>query len=218
MTSVYFYQAIYHGLTTLITNAHCTMTIFLCLVTNTKKNTLYLAIVRSHLCYCSQVWRPRLIKDIVTRQQVQRSATKYILDDYVTDYKSKLSSHQILPLTFWIDLLDILFLVKCLKDEKDSIGILKFISFVDSITRSSTSKRLKYNLCRTPTARNFYFSHVVHLWKSIAWIDLDQSFPTIRCKLLAHMWVNFHNFFNVSNPCSLIYFCPCSMCFNSPRP
>ena len=46
------------------------------------KKQLYLTVVHSHFCYCSQVWRPRLIKDIVTLEQVQSRATKYILHNY----------------------------------------------------------------------------------------------------------------------------------------
>ena len=51
---------------------------------------LYLSLVKSHLTYCSQLWRPKLIKDMKSLEKVQRRATKYILNDYVSDYKARL--------------------------------------------------------------------------------------------------------------------------------
>ena len=49
---------------------------------------LYTSIVRSQLTYCSQLMRPHLIKDIQILKRVQRRATKYILNDYVSTYIS----------------------------------------------------------------------------------------------------------------------------------
>ena len=62
------------------------------------KKLLYLSLVRSHLTYCSQLWRPSLIKDIVCLERIQRRATKFILNDYSMDYKSRLTSLGLLPL------------------------------------------------------------------------------------------------------------------------
>uniref|UniRef100_A0A1X7T6X9 Reverse transcriptase domain-containing protein n=2 Tax=Amphimedon queenslandica TaxID=400682 RepID=A0A1X7T6X9_AMPQE len=62
------------------------------------KKLLFLSLVIPKLTYCSPIWRPNLIKDITTLERVQRRATKYILNDYSSDYKSRLISLQILPL------------------------------------------------------------------------------------------------------------------------
>ena len=63
----------------------------------TTKRQLYLSLIRSRLTYCSPVWRPYLLKDINLLQKVQRRATKFIFDDYTSEYRSRLSSLRILP-------------------------------------------------------------------------------------------------------------------------
>ena len=62
-----------------------------------NKRTLCLLLVHSRLMYCSPVWRPQFIKDIKVIERVQRQATKFILDDYRSDYKSRLTSLNMLP-------------------------------------------------------------------------------------------------------------------------
>ena len=57
--------------------------------TYTKKQ-LYLSLVRSQLMYCSQLLLPNLIKDISCLERVQCRATKYILNDFSSDYKIRL--------------------------------------------------------------------------------------------------------------------------------
>ena len=61
------------------------------------KKRMYMALVRSHLCYGSQLWRPHLLKDVKNLERVQRRATKFILQDFSSDYKSRLISLGLLP-------------------------------------------------------------------------------------------------------------------------
>ena len=46
------------------------------------RKSIYISLVRSKLSYCSQLWRPHLVKDILCLESVQRRATRYILNDY----------------------------------------------------------------------------------------------------------------------------------------
>ena len=92
------------------------------------RKCLYFTLVHSRLTYCFQVWRPRLIKDIVFLERVQRHATKYILNDYYTDYGTRLISLHLLPLVYWLELQDLMFLIKCFKDPTDESDISNHVS------------------------------------------------------------------------------------------
>ena len=70
------------------------------LASTSLKRQLYLSLVRSHLTYCSQLWRPRLIKDIINLERIQKRATKYLLSNNQIDYKSRSTSLHLLPLSY----------------------------------------------------------------------------------------------------------------------
>ena len=82
---------------------------------NSKKQ-LYISLIRSQFMYCSILWKPYLIKHIQQIERIQRRATKYILNDYTSDYKSRLLKLHILPLMYTLDLNDIMFFIKNLKE------------------------------------------------------------------------------------------------------
>ena len=67
-----------------------------------SKKTLYLSLVRSQLIYCSPLWHPYLICDISSLERIQRRATKFILNDNVSDYKTHLVKLNILPLMYYV--------------------------------------------------------------------------------------------------------------------
>ena len=152
---------------------------------------LYLSLVRSQLCYCSPIWRPRLLKDVICLEQIQRRATKYILNDYSSDYKSRLRSLHLLPFMHWLEFLDIMFLVKCIKAPPDNFDIFSYVSFVNTCTRASTSMKLKHNYCRLSTTRHFYFNRIVLLWNHIPSFDFALSFSAIRRHVLNFFWNHF---------------------------
>ena len=74
------------------------------------KKVLYLTLVRSRVTYCSPIWRPQLLKDVPVLEKMQRRATKYILNDFSSNYKNRLVTLQILPLMMVFEMMDILFL------------------------------------------------------------------------------------------------------------
>ena len=56
------------------------------------KRTVYISIIRPQILYGSQIWRPHLIKDITKIENIQRRASIFILNDFLSDYKSRLTS------------------------------------------------------------------------------------------------------------------------------
>ena len=108
------------------------------------KKKLYIIFVRSHLLYCSQLWNPCLLKDIINIERIQRRSIKYILNDYTSDYKSRLLKLKLLPLMYLLDLSDVLFFIKSIKLPYDNFNILHFVSFSSSNTRSSSHNKLNH--------------------------------------------------------------------------
>ena len=51
---------------------------------------LYKSLVRPHLEYCIQAWRPHLVKDIMLLEQVQRRATRMIEECKGKSYEERL--------------------------------------------------------------------------------------------------------------------------------
>ena len=131
----------------------------------TTKTKLYTALVRSQLTYCSVIWHPYLAQDINKIKLIQCRATKFIMNDYISDYKTRLLYLNLLPLMFIFEINDIC-LVKSLKFPSESFNINNYVSFsVGSATRSSGVKVI-HNSSSMNKQRNHYFIKICRLWNS----------------------------------------------------
>jgi len=93
------------------------------------KKQLYISLIRPQLMYYSQIWRPQQIKDIHTLERVQRRATKFILNDYTSSYKSRFQQLNLLPLMYTYELNNVMFLIKSLNMPTGNFDIRKHIFF-----------------------------------------------------------------------------------------
>ena len=144
------------------------------------KKLLHLTCVRPQLMYCLPIWRPRLIKDILLLERVQCKSTKYMLNDYQSDYKTRLTSLHLLPLMYTYELYDILFLVQNLQNLDLSFPVMKYVSFSTSSTRSGAHSKLTYWSSHTNLYQHSFFCRMVRLWNTVPPIDLSLSLSTIK--------------------------------------
>ncbi len=107
------------------------------------------------LLYCSPVWRPQRIKDIRDIASVQRRATKFILADYSSDYKLRLTRLNLLPLMMELEVNDIMFFVTNLKDPSQSLNVKDYVQFCSAGTRASTFLKLKQQMFKLKCVKRF---------------------------------------------------------------
>ena len=64
-------------------------------------------------------------------ERVQRRASKFLLNDYSSDYKSRMISLNLLPLSMVMELNDILFFLKSLRSPTSAFDILDYVRHVN---------------------------------------------------------------------------------------
>ena len=133
--------------------------------------------------YCSQLWRSNLIKDIHSLERVQRRATKYILNDYSSDYKSCLMNLKLLPLMYIYEINDICFFIKSYQSPSSHFNIYDYVTFSHYSTRFTKYSKLLHINSSPNTSRHFYFCWLPRLWNALPYIDLNLLLPTIKNKL-----------------------------------
>ena len=160
------------------------------------------------------MWRPHLLKDISKIEQLQRRATKYILQDFSSDCKTRLTKLNLLPLMYIFEISDIIFFVNSLKHPTPSFNINLYISFSHSTTRSNLVK-LHHNISFTNKERHFYFNRICRLWNSLPIIDISLPIETIKRRIKSFLWNHFITNFNSTDPHKYHYLCPCGNCVSN---
>ena len=105
--------------------------------------------------------------DIKLIEQIQRRATKFILNDFHSDYYNHLVKLQFLPIMYMFELYDMMFLVKSLKNPSPCFRITDYISFSHSSTRSSSTNKLQHIHSCNNYIKNFYFNRLPRIWNSL---------------------------------------------------
>ena len=130
--------------------------------------------------------------DLQLIEGVQRKATKYILNDYVSHYKSCLTTLKLLPLSYVKASQDICFYYKCLHGYFN-IEINHSTSTYD-LTRTHKNRdstQLSPTAFRTETAANFYSYRIIKLWNNLpdhicSTTCSDKDIKSLKTKLFLH--------------------------------
>ena len=133
------------------------------------RKMLYLTLVRSQLAYGSQVWAPQTVNNILTLECIQRRATKFMQSlPYHTDvsYKERLKIVDFLPITYWHEYLDLVYLFKCFISNSDpNISIKAPVRQ----TRSNTNNGILLNVakCRTVSYQTSFYIRSAKVWNNL---------------------------------------------------
>ena len=144
---------------------------------------LYLSLVRSHLSFGSEIWAPQgPSADLLRLEEIQRRATKFILQDYESSYVDRLKKLDFIPISYWHEIKDIVFLHKC-KSGIYELDINQFITQSLQPSTRSSSGDLRPNLCKTSLFRNSYFNRIV-------FCTYGTIYPQISNHLLQSLYSN----------------------------
>ena len=162
------------------------------------------------LTYCSQSWLPNnsCLRDM---ERVQKIATKWFYGSHI-EYRERLLKCNLLPVSMYFELHDILYLDSLLKGKYD-IDINKFISktSVES-TRQSSRSELVVTRTRTQKAdENFFIrSSILHNIMSRALARMSLKFN--KSNLTYLYWNYFTTRYSETNPCTWRIICKCNHC------
>ena len=97
------------------------------------------SLVRSHVCFSSQVWAPQsTVNTLFFVEGMQRRASRFIVGKGSDlSYRDRLIKLRLLPLNYWLEYLDLVFFYKCLNNMVDfTFEFDHYFSFVQGRTRS----------------------------------------------------------------------------------
>jgi hypothetical protein len=180
----------------------------------TPRRSLYLALVRSHFGYGSQIWAPQAIDLINMLERTQRRATKFILNlSFSTDvdYRTRLISLHLLPVSYWHEYLDLTLFFKITHGLVET-SALPVTRVTHRTTRSSSNNTVKYVIrkkSKTTTYQQSFFVRACRLWNGLVdelHFDMD-SLSVFKIILLKYYYQSLELNFDPDNPRTLKTIC-----------
>ena len=146
------------------------------------RRTIYLALVRSHVGYATQVWTPQSTELLLKLEKPQRRATKYILNlPFTTSvcYNTRLQTLHLLPICYWHEFLDMVHFFKAVNGFTSS-SFRMHIKTTKCTRSSSNTKGVKYEVprCKTVTHQRSFWIRTIRTWNALTDI-LDLSMKNI---------------------------------------
>jgi hypothetical protein len=180
----------------------------------------YKSLIRPLLESCSCAWSCNSKKLVVKIESVQRRATKFILDDYNTEYNIRLSMCNLLPLSLRRDYLDFVFFYNFIHH---LVYVKLSINMIDPSTYIRTRSNLdELNICAS-NHKTFLYSKMYNCRISRSWnlipynirsIELSEGCYNSPVKRYLKQWLFkiFTEKFDTYNTCSWHVFCGCNTC------
>ncbi len=180
------------------------------------KLAYYNAIVKPVLSYGSVIWSYTSKQNLRNVESIQRRATKYILDDYTSNYKTRLMSLKLLPLSYTKEINDCCFIYKCLHHVYD-LDIREILNFNDPAISRTRLGQQPFSL-RTPLASNqakdFFSRRAVAAWNSlpaslVTIIPVNKQIYPFKSRLKKIYQDHLEARFNPENVCTWRTSCGC---------
>ena len=146
--------------------------------------------------YATQVWSPQSIELITRLERIQRRASKFILGlPFSTEvtYVSRLQSLYLIPLCYWHEYLDLVFLYKI------THGLVKAknppVQKKSRSTRLSSRTNIRYVIprCKTTTHQRSFQIRTTRVWNTISQdIDLNTDSLNSLKRVLYQYYITPH--------------------------
>jgi hypothetical protein len=183
----------------------------------------YTSMVRPLVEYNTVVWSCNTKKILSKVESLQRRATKFILNDFNADYKTRLNMCGLLPLCLRRQFLDCVFTYNSLMGLND-FNILDYVSYVD-VSMINTrfqvyQDELKFKLIRAKHViyEKFFTKRIIDVWNTIPYdirsIELTDLGHNSSFKNALKRWfiAYFNDEFNTTQTCTWIVKCSCQEC------
>lgn len=184
-------------------------------MTNARcRRLLYIALVRSHLSYASEVWSPQSSgRDLALLEGVQRT------QDYELPYHLRLKKLNLLPISYRLELKDLIFFFNCKQGNFD-LDISQFVTF--SSQRAFVSHSFKSGEFTSSyflsyfSLQGFFFQSYCFLWNSLALsVRNISSVSSFKSNLYSHYFSKLDSTFDVNRMRTWKSFCSKCRSYNS---
>ena len=158
------------------------------------RRTIYLALIRSHFGFPTQVWAPQSIDLIVKLERTQRRARKYILNLPFTcavKYSSRLLSLSLLPICYWYEYLDMVHYFKVTRGLINSsyLPLKNNTRYTRSSSSNTSTPKYVVPRCKTTTHQRSFWMRSIRTWNTLA-DKLD--FSMISLNLFKSVMFNYY--------------------------